>query len=199
MPTHLEAYGHTWEAHHPGWEHRLWHEGNMPPLRHQALYDAAELHAPGHEGQFRADIARYELLLEHGGVYTDADMECQHPIDQLVGPEVSAFAGWEVTHRWVNNAILGAAPGHPFLAALVKGLPANVARHAGARPNVLSGPQYLTPLYRCHAHHVTIYPKGYFYPYLWSELERGSEPHPGAYAVHHWHNRRRTRAREEVH
>lgn len=188
MPDHLAAYGDTWAQHHPGWDHQLWTETNMPALRNQQLYDDAERIAPGHEGQFRADVARYELLARHGGVYVDCDLECRKPIDDLC--DVAAFAAWEHTDRWVNNAFMGAVPGHPFLVALIAGLAQHVRRRPGERPNKLSGPQYLTPVYRRFARDVTVYPKDWFYPYLWSELDRQGEDFPDAYAVHHWNHRR---------
>lgn len=190
MPAHLEQYGETWKQHHPGWQHILWTEETLPPLRNQRLYDNAEKIAPNNVGQFRADVARYELLLTHGGVWIDADMQCLQPIDDLIAG-VDCFAGWETEARWVNNAILGCTPGHPFLDSLVRGLGANVRRKAGARPNILSGPQYLTPVYRRHARQVTVFPQRTFYPYLWNELDRGGDQFPHSHAVHHWNNRRR--------
>lgn len=189
MPDHLAGYVSTWREHHPGWEHRLWTDESMPALRNQDLYDRTEQIAPRNVGQFRADIARYELLHAHGGVYVDVDMECLRPIDPLLD-RVTAFACWEREGRWVNNAILGATPGHPFLEALIAGLPANVAAHPGGRPNVLTGPQYLTPVWRRHRRTVVVFPKRFFYPYLFNELHRQGEDFPDSYGVHHWHNRR---------
>lgn len=187
MPDHLADYGATWEKHHPGWEHRLWTDDNMPALRNQHLYDQAETIAPNNVGQFRADIARYELLGAHGGVYIDCDFECLRPIDELLDG-VSCFAAWEETGRWVNNAIMGCTLGHTLMSTLVARLPRNVKLRRGARPNILSGPQFLTPLIAGHG--VTVFDKDLFYPYLWNELERGDEQFPDAYAVHHWNNRR---------
>lgn len=192
MPDHLAAYGDTWAQHHPGWEQVLWTEENMPALFNQRIFDAAEQVAPGHEGQLRSDVARYELLAEHGGVYIDCDLECLRPIDPLL-EDVECFAGWELPGRWVNNAILGATPSHPFLADLIAGLPKNVRRQRGNRPNKLTGPQYLTPVYRRHAKTVTVYPQEFFYGFLWSDIgtERDGYRHPDAYALHWWENKRR--------
>lgn len=189
MPAHLAAYGQTWQDHHPGWEHRLWTEDDLPSLRNQKLYDDAVRIAPRNVGQFRADIVRYELLERVGGVYVDCDFECRQPLDPLL-EDIGCFAAWEVPNHWVNNAIMGATPGHAFVTALIDGLAANVRRRSGARPNRLSGPQYMTPLYRRFAADVTVFPKEWFYPYLHDELERGGEDFPDAVAVHHWHNRR---------
>lgn len=194
MPAELAAYGATWEHHHPGWEHRFWTDDNLPPLRNHDLYDQAAAVAPDHVGQLRADIARYELLHTFGGVWVDCDFECRRPLDPLLDG-VGCFAAWEVPDVWINNAILGATPGHPFLAALIRGLPANVRRHRGARPNRLSGPQYLTRVWRHDPTGVVVFPKDWFYPYLYTELERQHDEFPEAFAVHHWNNRRRENAR----
>jgi inositol phosphorylceramide mannosyltransferase catalytic subunit len=189
MPERLERYGDTWKQHHPDWEHVLWTEANMPPLRNQHIYDRAEELAPGHVGQLRSDVARYEILLDHGGVYVDADLECLRPIDGLLDG-VTAFAGWEKDSQWVGNTILGAVPGHSFMRALVTGLAANVRRHAGARPNALTGPRYVTAVRRRHGRAVTMFPQRFFYAAGWDELDRIPEEFPDAYAWHWWGNQR---------
>jgi len=190
MPAHLQAYGQTWVEHHPDWTHGLWSEDTLPTLRNQRLFDQAEELVPADAvGQFRADIARYELLLEHGGIWVDADLECLRPIGDLVR-DADCFAGWERQNVWVGNTILGTVPGHPFLAALVEGLATNVRRRAGSRPNKLSGPQYLTRVYRRHAKSVTVFGQGLFFPYGWDELDRQGESFPDAYTIHHWDHQR---------
>lgn len=189
MPNHLERYGQTWVEHHPDWSHVLWTEDNLPPLRNQRLFDQAETIAPNNVGQLRSDIVRYEILYTFGGVYTDCDLECLRPIDGLLRG-VDCFAGWERQAQWVGNTILGSVPDHPFFADLIVGLPANVRRRAGSRPNKLSGPQYLTRVYRRHAKSVTVFNENIFYPYGWDELDRQGEEFPGSYTAHHWQNQR---------
>jgi mannosyltransferase OCH1-like enzyme len=187
MPDQLAEWGATWQHHHPEWEHRLWTEDTLPPLVNQDIYDRAEAIAPDNVGQLRADVARYELLATYGGVYVDCDFECRRPLDELA--RLDAFAAWEAPGRWINNAILGARPAHPLFIELIERLPLNVKRHHGRRPNVLTGPQFLTPVARKHK--ITVLPKAMFYPYTWAELDRAGEPFPQAWAVHHWWNRRR--------
>ena len=67
-----------WRHYHPEWEMRLWTRDNLPPMQNRALYDSRK--NTGH----RADILRYELMHQFGGVYADMDMECQKPIDDLI-------------------------------------------------------------------------------------------------------------------
>jgi mannosyltransferase OCH1-like enzyme len=186
MPAHLEAYVASWTRVNPGWEHRVWGEQDLGWLQNQGLFDAAEEHTD-RVGQFRSDIARYEILHRFGGVYVDCDFEARKPIDDLL-EGVDCFAAWETDGAWLNNAIVGAVPGHPLFADLIRALPGNVARRCGKRPNVMTGPQFFTPIAR--RHHVTKFPAALFYPYLYDELHRGGAEFDDAYAVHHWHNRR---------
>lgn len=191
MPEHLAAYRRTWMEHHPEWEHRLWTEQNLTWLQNQELFDRAEDHTE-HVGQFRSDVARYEILRLHGGVYVDCDMECLRSFDELC--DVEFFAGRECD-RFVNNAVLGSVPAHPLLVELVDNLPARVAatRGRGWRPNRITGPHYLTPAVERHG--VTVHPAQFFYPYRWDELDRANEAFPDSFAVHHWENARKRRRR----
>lgn len=189
MPDHLEQFGETWKRHHPDWDHVLWTDDDMPVLKNQRLYDQAEELAPGNVGQLRSDIARYEILHAQGGIYVDADLECLRPLDALLNG-VACFAGWERQHTWVGNTILGAVPSHPFFADLIRGLPANVRRRAGSRPNKLTGPQYLTRIYRRHAREVTVFSQDRFYAAGWDELDRTPDEFPDAYTWHWWGNQR---------
>lgn len=188
MPSHLAEYVKTWTRVHPGWSHRIWGEDDLDWLQNQELFDFAEAYTTS-VGQFRSDIARYEILHRHGGVYVDADFEALAPIDELL-MGVDCFAAWETNDVWVGNAILGSAPGHPFLADLIDGLPLNVSQHRGERPNRMTGPQYLTPIAR--AHRIELFASELFYPYNFADVgtEREHGPFPTAYGVHHWQNRR---------
>jgi mannosyltransferase OCH1-like enzyme len=123
----------------------------------------------------------------------DTDLECLRPIDALIRDE-SCFAGWERQNQWVGNTILGSVPGHPFFADLVEGLATNVRRRAGSRPNKLSGPQYLTRVYRRHAKTVRVFDEKLFYPYSFDQLDRQGERFPKSYTIHHWDHQRTLRA-----
>ena len=189
MPDHLQAYRQTWADLHPDWEHRLWGEADLTWLQNRELFDNAEDFTE-HVGQFRSDVARYEILRLLGGVYVDCDMEARRPIDELLGCDV--FVCRE-TPKFLGNTVIGSVREHPFLVDLVDLLPARVAatKGNGWRPNRITGPHYLTTV--AERHDVTVYPTGHFFPYGWNELERAGEDFSDAYAVHHWDNQRKLR------
>lgn len=190
IPQELAMYPISWINRHPGWQVQIWNENNLPALRNQDLFDNAEEIAGDCAGQLRADVARLEVLEEFGGVYVDCDFECLKPITPLLDG-VECFAAWEEQDKWINNAIFGSVPHHLFLRDLIKNLPDNVERKKRHRPNVMSGPQFVTPVWMSGFYKdVRIFPQSYFYPYSYSELDRSGDEFPDAYAVHHWNNKR---------
>jgi mannosyltransferase OCH1-like enzyme len=194
MPEIFKAFGDGWKQLHPGWSLIEWGD-KIPLLQNQDIYDRAEEICPALEGQLRSDVVRLELLYKFGGVWIDTDFEALKPIDELL-EGVECFAAW-VTRDCINNAIMGAVPGHPFIKRLIDGMPASVSSHKGQAPRVVSGPQYLTRVWNEHPDDsVTLFSRDLWYPYLWSELGRVKEKFPKAYGIHHWGNRRRERGRE---
>lgn len=166
----------------------------MPPLRNATLYNDAWKIAPNAQEQFCADVARYEILERFGGLYVDADMECLKSFEPWV-TNLDLVAAWELDGVWINNALLGAVAAHPFLTKLVDCLPASVAANRGKPPNRISGPRYLTTLFKELKPAMTILPAFRVYPYLWNELHREGAAFPEAWCRHVWNNRRKGRRR----
>jgi inositol phosphorylceramide mannosyltransferase catalytic subunit len=192
MPEHLKAFGERWADLHPGWTVRLWGDDELGWLTNRPLFDRAEQLVPADAvGQFRADLARYEILATYGGVYVDCDLEPLRPIDSLHVHE--AWAGWEVEGRFVGNTILGGNPGAPFWQACVDRLPQSVHTNRGRRPNRMSGPHFVTRVAADLRLHV--YPQTFFYPYAHDQLDRAGRSYGDAYAAHHWHHQRDLRSK----
>ena len=200
LPDAHAEWAEAWQAMHPEWEYVLWDEDliGLHGWRFGGLRSRAPRIAPRHQGQFHADLLRLEILDRWGGVYMDTDMEPMRPLDPLLDG-VEAFAAWEEEpggrsgHGWINTAVMGCTPGHPWMRTLVDNLTEhveNLHRKRVRRPNKLSGPRYVTHLTKDRAD-VKIFPKLHFYPYLYTELDRIKEDFTESYAVHHWNNRRR--------
>jgi mannosyltransferase OCH1-like enzyme len=182
IPRRFEGFWATWADHHPDWELVTWTDSTIPPLRNQAAFDAAKTFA------MKSDLARYELLYEHGGVYVDADFEALRNIEPLL-EGVELFAAWE-DEEYVGNAILGAVPHHPGLQAVIKAVPDSIASNANRTPNHQTGPGLITrvlvPIAAAERSTVKLFEPALFYPYHWQEPERDGDTFPDAYAVHHW-------------
>lgn len=191
LPFTFQRFAETWKEHHPKWNYILWTSADLPELRNYELIRNAASYVPeANIPQFLADVLRYEILAEFGGVYVDTDMECRKPLDGLIAGAV-CFAAWEVQDRFVGNAILGAVPHHPFIERLVEQLPASVEKHKGQVPARSSGPHFVTEQYRTDPRGVTVFDQRLMYPAAWNELSKLKEDFPDAWAVHWWSNQHR--------
>jgi Glycosyltransferase sugar-binding region containing DXD motif len=115
LPDEFAGYVETWRRNHPGWEHRLWTEENLPTdLAHPEALERIR-----HPAE-RADILRLELLWRHGGVYVDVDFECRRSMEPYIG-DAEFFTAYlkpknvVKARERVNNAFIGSIPRHPLL------------------------------------------------------------------------------------
>lgn len=167
----------TWRQAHPDWEFRLWGNAELDGrdwinARHIAQMRPRELNGV-------ADMMRWEILLEHGGVVFDADSICTRPLgDELLACE--AFACWEseiARPGLIAAGYFGCTPGNHFVRQIVEDI--------AASPSVIGdmawktvGPQRLTDCYRKFAYTpLRIYPSHYFIPRHFTGLTYGgSDP-----------------------
>ena len=177
LPTDFEGFGQTWLQHHPGWTLHTWTDEHL----HRALNRNAIERSVATSG--KANIMRYEILLNCGGIYIDTDFECFHNIEPLL-QGVQCFVGLQSANL-ANNAIIGAVPNHPFVQDLVYGLETRMAQFSRDKSITQSGPYYLSDVLALHSD-VTVFPPEVFYPYQWHERWRRFEKFPTAYAAHHW-------------
>lgn len=189
-PEHLSEMTRTWRDNHPEWEYVLWRDWSIDrfDLQNRDLYDRAEELVPADAvGQYRADIARYEILREYGGVYADMDTTCQRWCGGLFDTG-NMVVGWEVQDQFIGNTVIYSPAEHEALSVVINALP-ELAEQGPMRPNKLSGPKAITPLLR-DRDDVTTLDQHVFYPVPWDEPERSTEDHPDAYVVHHWQHQR---------
>ena len=182
MPPQFEATGQSWLDHHPGWLLTTWTDGTLPTLRNQAIYDDAEnLVESRLFGRFRSNIARLELLYLLGGVYIDCDFVALAPIPEryLTG---QTFVARE-NDRFVNNGIIIAKPGDPYLQSVIEAIPGSVRSNPGKPSNVTTGPHLLT---RLLTEDVGTIPTHEVYPYHWREADDVEHDLGDAWAHHLW-------------
>lgn len=199
VPDHALVSSDSWRRHNRGWTYHLWRDKDVyaeSDWRLRDVFDrAADLVPPDAVGQFKADLFRYELLRRDGGFYADCDTLALRPLEEaLAGHELWAAA--EDAH-WVGNTYLAAVPEHPALVALTRRLRAHIYQFPrGTRPNRLTGPKYLTPIWHEFSGHVA--ESSLWYPYSYRHVINGTVPTDfgDAFAVHEWrHTRDRVEAR----
>lgn len=183
---------HKWWAElHPKWTLMLWNDHSMvQDLENQKIYNNAPKYAKGNGvWQLRADIARYEILYRYGGFYADMDTVPLRPIDDALDG-LDEFAAME-DRTWIGNTYLASVSRHPVMRRLIDDIPKSVelGSKKGFRPNKLTGPQYLTPIWRELDCYVTPESRLWF-PYSYVHVRRRQIPSvpDDAYAIHEWKN-----------
>ena len=122
----------TWKKHHPSWEMNFWTDSEERPIpvdgmvRHLiSTYDFSPLTEflprTDNWGE-KADIIRYVLLNNEGGIYIDHDAKCEKPFDILAmnfdfvaALEKPGFHETLETKILPSNAIICSVPQHPIL------------------------------------------------------------------------------------
>jgi len=119
----------SWVAKHPEWEVKFWTDRDRPlpyPFMQKVLiqdfkflklrdcFEKSENYAE------KADLLRYEILYQEGGVYVDHDVKCFEPFDAL-NRSYDLFCGLELPSQsplssvHATNNLIGARSGHFIL------------------------------------------------------------------------------------
>ena len=186
---------HRLQELNPGWEIRLWRDGDLDWLQNRSYFESAQTWAG------RANIARYEIILQHGGFYVGADFEFLRPID-AAGLPAEGLVVVPERRGYFNNAFFAAAPHHPFLARLVGHVGPSIDFHSrcGHPTQVFSGPVFFTDELLTWSEETggrwSEIPRDLVYPYSWDKLAHHSGPwSPDVIAVHAWNQARNGPAR----
>lgn len=131
-------------------------------------------------------------LYKEGGIYLDTDVEVIRSFTPLLRHQ--CFVGFQQEEEhvdWVNNAILGARPGHHFLRRGME-LTVKLFEDEG---ELYRGPAIATAVLKQmglgsyglqEVGGVTVYPAEYFYPYPWFGKFSPDCIKDETYCVHHW-------------
>lgn len=114
IPNSLQKCMDSWREKCPDYEIICWNEKNYDVNKRRYT---AEAYANQKYG-FVSDVARWDILYEHGGIYLDTDVELCQTLDELLYQE--AFVG---TEKWGNinsGGGCGAIAHHPMIKKLLE-------------------------------------------------------------------------------
>jgi mannosyltransferase OCH1-like enzyme len=141
LPGWVQSSVNSWKSTNPGYVHKMHDDDDIEKrvkTLHPELLPAYEQMKPIQ----RADLFRYMVLYDEGGYYADCDVDCSQPIDSWVGQyeprafyDVHFIAGLEIVtngkavrEHWFAREFqfvqwtMGAAPGHPILAGVLRNI-----------------------------------------------------------------------------
>jgi len=163
----------TWKRKHDTqWEIKIW--GNEDLARPQGWINGEHMRDMGRRELCGvADMMRYEILYEQGGIALDADAICLRPLEE-------SMLRWETFSCWeseiarpglIGNCAVGSEPGTAFMRHLIEDILAEYPQQRHLRAWESTGPQRFSDTYRKYAYHgLHIYPSHFFLPGHYSGL-----------------------------
>lgn len=137
----------------------------------------------------KSDLARFMVLWLEGGIYSDTDVICWKSFDDLLYCE--SFAAISYTPNYVGNAIMGSVKENKLMKEICYALTRAMADNLDAarkRPEDFGvNPAGVFLL----AGVDELFPRNYFYPYSWYDIDKRSIVTGGkykdSYAEHLWY------------
>ncbi|XP_064641140.1 uncharacterized protein LOC135495994 [Lineus longissimus] len=190
IPKDYAKWIKSWQENHPGWQYWFWTDADCLRLIRERYPKFLELYESYAQNINRADVIRYFILYEFGGVYADLDMESSKPLDGLLKddaysqcflsqePLEHAHWLWKVNHI-ACNAVMVCRRRHPFFAKVVEQLKfqkgTSLFMFVKANRGVMyaTGPLMITDLYNTYndsyasvdaSNRIHLVPSHYFYP-----------------------------------
>ena len=157
----------TWKEKNPGFEYIFWNEDEIKK-RNLQLTCAHRINEI-EEINGKADIIRWEILYNYGGIFLDADSICIEPIDDILLNTI-CFAGWEnekLRPGLIATGTMGFPPRHPLVEMAIKYIQSREVSIAKTRMMAWQtvGPMLLTKLYNTGKFKdLTIFPSYTFLP-----------------------------------
>lgn len=175
MPAFLADCIESWKRHCPDYEIIRWDESNYDVHKYPYTKQAFEKKCYG----FVSDVARLDILYEHGGIYFDTDVKLLKPPDGLLYQD--GFIGAEKWGYVNTGGGVGAVRHHPMIREMLDyRLKFSFIGEDGSINNDLNGIYETTPFLR-HGLRVdnslqivngmTVYPASVFHPYDYMTCE----------------------------
>jgi len=178
----------SWRRHLGDYEWIEWNEDNFDVDAHPYVREAYE----AGKYAFVSDYVRLHALLKHGGIYLDTDVEVLRPLAPL--HKHRAFTGFE-DGIYLQSGTLGAEPGHPWIAALLRDYEGRRFRQPDGSFDMTTNTSAMTQLseaiglkrdgsFQTLPDGVAVYPRSYFSPYDY--IDGRSFLTAESYTIHHF-------------
>jgi FkbM family methyltransferase len=164
IPKTYEDYFDGWKKLHPEWSFYTWYDKDIENFINYNKIQEANTYAG------KADIARYEILYRHGGVYLDCDIKLLKPLDYLLESSPQKFIVCNEDNSFNIHCSIGfiaSVPGFYVLSDAInkiKELDVN-----SDQPNVSTGPVFFRQCLGYELDEIKLIPTDTFYPYLYNE------------------------------
>ena len=153
VPDKWLEYQQKVKALHPDWEYKLWTDSDNDAFIEKHYPELFPIYNEYPKPVMKADVIRYAIMDQMGGLYLDLDYEMLRAFDlndhHVVLPLSRSKAFGDNENR-IGNCILASEPGHPFWKKVLQDLTENPFKIGQDELDVekATGPLLLTRIYQ---------------------------------------------------
>jgi mannosyltransferase OCH1-like enzyme len=189
----------TWIDSHPSWDVKVWGNDDLKSYQWRCQ-NQIDMCIKAEKWEGVADIMRYEILHDYGGIYIDADSVCLKPLDDLLPSAKSFFAVYEheiYSPGLIANGYMGCVASHAIALQLMEAVQ-NMKHplkkwswkrlsYRTIQPWKTIGPKLLTKVMGAYqGNDKVIFPSKIFLPVHYKDKNKDNIDLEGAYATHYW-------------
>ena len=120
-PFKMSQAMESWKQKNPTWEYKLFTaEERVEFIRKNFSKEVLEAYHTLIPPAFKADLWRYCVLYIEGGIYVDADMICEVPLDNWVTGDLMVVRDDPMSNKWLANGFIGATKGEGALEEIIQ-------------------------------------------------------------------------------
>jgi mannosyltransferase OCH1-like enzyme len=124
VPGRYRENSHTWRKKNPDWEYKLWDESSLRALMAEKAPEWLSLYNWQNEVVARADVGRYVVVQQYGGVYADIDTQCVRPVTTMFAQSEASLCVQLYSRPWkwrrphclpyhkITNSVIACLPRH---------------------------------------------------------------------------------------
>lgn len=96
LPVDFAKYSSTWKNLYPEWDYKLYDDNDCLSIVEKYFPQYLDTYLNLPSPVMKADMFRYMILYQFGGLYADIDAEALKPIDNLISKDDSMIVGVEI-------------------------------------------------------------------------------------------------------
>ena len=134
VPIETKTWISSWNKLHPEWKYWFWTDKSVFDFLQESFPDFTDLYKGYKQDIQRADVMRYFVLYQFGGVYADLDFEWLRSLDEDILNRTCFIAQEPLEHALLinekknfdrpfgTNALMGCRRKHPFFKYVIERL-----------------------------------------------------------------------------
>lgn len=196
LPDNVKGIIDSWKTHHPGFTIKIWQDQDVSDFK-WSKESSKKAFEETTAFSSKADILRFEILYQHGGIYSDTDVVCLKPFHDLIIHGATFFGGLELNQVWeeygkplyVGTAVIGAAKGSQVMSLCIDNFKPSLVKGHATDFVLKGGPGLLSQsCSKALSEELLILPCSYFYPLPFSRRKEDFKAFiaPESMAVHLW-------------